>query len=727
MKKPSLVVVSLILLSLMLVGLSTIKETRATTHYVGGGGPGNHTTIQEAIDAASPGDTVYVYPGLYVENLIIDRTLTLLGEDRGTTTVDGSGTADVIEVSADGVTISGLTITNGGTGFTDAGVDLSFTQNCMVVSSNISANGFRGFRLLDAGNSTIQDNIVSENTLGFSLESAYHSRIVGNSISTSGAGGVGINLEYSYGNTISGNDISGGDDGIILIFSDGNTVSGSTISSNWRGIYLSHSNGNTITLNNISLSSNKGMSIDSSQGNIVSYNMISSSPYGIHLDSSNGNDIVGNTASLNDQDGIHLFESENNRVLRNSALSNLGSGITFIGPGPNTFSENTVRLNQVHGMYFELSGASVITGNTVEDNGEGIHLQFSWFNQVYHNSFINNTLQAYDDGDTSLWDNGYPSGGNYWNDYAGIDDCSGPNQDICPDSDWIGDTPYAIDADSEDRYPLMIPYGELVPEPPTMTGAELSGIGLEDLTLSWLLSPDDGAGSRPVVEYQVYRNTSYDSKAQGYSQVASLPNGTSFYVDFLAGEGNANNYFYLICGRNDINRTTCAENQAGKFTRSLAPGPNLVSLPLIQSNESIETVLQTVQYNKAWSYNSSSQEWKTYMESKPYKGSLDRIDHRMGIWVNVTENSNLTIAGVVSPQPTIYMRTGWNLVSFPSFNMAFSVKDLKATIGATRVEGCDPAAPPNFLRVLGDVEMLQAGEAYWVRVGADVDWMVKVS
>lgn len=727
MKKPSLIVVSLMLLSLMLAGLSTITDTRAMTHYVGGGGPGNHTTIQGAIDAASPGDTVYVYPGLYVENLIIDRALTLLGEDRGTTTVDGSGTGDVIDVSADGVTISGLTITNGGAGFTDAGVDLSFTQDCEVVSSNISVNGFRGFRLLDAGNSTIQDNIVSENTLGFYLGSTYDSRIVENNISSSGAAWGGIYLEYSYGNTISGNDISGGDDGITLLFSDGNTVSGSTISNTWRGIYIASSDGNTIAQNNISLSSYLGVNIDASQGNSISYNTISSSPYGIFLVRADGNDIVGNTASSNDQDGIHLYESEDNRVMRNFALSNLGSGISFIGPGPNTFGENTVRLNQVHGMYFELSGASVITGNAVEDNGDGIHLQSSWSNQIYHNSFINNTVQAYDDGATSVWDNGYPSGGNYWNDYVGIDDCSGPNQDICPDPDWIGDNPYVIDADSEDRYPLMLPYGELVPEPPTMIGAELSGVGLEDVTITWLLSPDDGAALRPVIEYQVYRNTSYESEAMGYSQIASLPNGTTLYVDALTGEGDANNYFYLVCGRNTINRTACAGNQVGKFTRPLGPGPSLVSIPLIQSDASIETVLQTVQYDKAWSYNATSKEWNTYAECKPYKGSLGQIDHTMGVWVNVTQVSNLTLAGIVPAQTTIHLRTGWNLVSFPSFSLAFLVTDLMAEVGATRVEGFDPASPPNFLRVLGDLQVLRTGWAYWVRVDFDVDWTVQVS
>ena len=76
--------------------------------------------------------------------------------------------------------------------------------------------------------------------------------------------------------------------------------------------------------------------------------------------------------------------------------------------------------------------------------------------------FINNLFQAYDDMDDNSWNDTYPSGGNYWSDYEGLDLNSTPSQDV-PPSDGIGDTPYNIDADSTDYYPLMIPYD---PYPP---------------------------------------------------------------------------------------------------------------------------------------------------------------------------------------------------------------------------------------------------------------------
>jgi hypothetical protein len=172
-------------------------------------------------------------------------------------------------------------------------------------------------------------------------------------------------------------------------------------------------------------------------------------------------------------------------------------------------------------------------------------------------------------------------------------------------------------------------------------------------------------------------------------------------------------------------RLACDVNQAGKYTRPLHGGPNLVSIPLIQSDESIETVLQTVKYDKAWYYDSSSEKWKWHMTFKGYRRGLWSANHTMGLWVNVTAPSNLTVAGVVPAQTEIHLSAGWNLVSFPSFK-SYTVADLKIETGATRVEGMEtmPPFPPSRLRVLGDGDVLQAGYGYWVRVEAETAWAI---
>jgi len=264
------------------------------------------------------------------------------------------------------------------------------------------------------------------------------------------------------------------------------------------------------------------------------------------------------------------------------------------------------------------------------------------------------------------------------------------------------------------------------PNPPGDLSAVLSEWRSQNITLSWTLSSDDGAGDRTVVRYDIHRSEAYSATADGYQILVSFPNGTSSHVDALAGEGNPKDYFYYICAVDAFNVSTCGNQQAAKFTRPLALGPNLVSIPLIQSNVSIETVLQTVEYDKAWYYGSSSQEWKWHMTFKDYRRGMWSVNHTMGIWVNVSEDCNLTVAGIVPAQTVIRLAAGWNLVSFPSFNTTYTVADLKAEIGATRVEGYD-LAPPYYLRVLGGAEVLQVGFGYWVKTEAETDWMVEVS
>ncbi len=264
-----------------------------------------------------------------------------------------------------------------------------------------------------------------------------------------------------------------------------------------------------------------------------------------------------------------------------------------------------------------------------------------------------------------------------------------------------------------------------IPSPPTNLNAFLSGNKFENVTLSWNLSLDDGSSKNNVARYDIYKGSVYDSSGSSYLLHESVLSGTTSYVDIQAGEGNPGNYFYYVCALNAFDLSSCTVNQAAKFTRPLSKGPSLVSIPLIQTNESIETVLQTVKYDRAWYYDSSSQEWKWYMTSKGYRRGLWNINHTIGIWVNVTENSNLTMAGVVPAQTAIHLYEGWNPVSFPSFNSSYTVYDLRMDTGAVRVEGYD-SSPPYHLRVLGDAEVLLAGEAYWVKVEADITWTVDI-
>lgn len=264
---------------------------------------------------------------------------------------------------------------------------------------------------------------------------------------------------------------------------------------------------------------------------------------------------------------------------------------------------------------------------------------------------------------------------------------------------------------------------DTIPSPPSSINAILSGNSFEDFTLTWGLSPDDGAGKNNIERYNIYKGTVYDPTGTSYSITDSFTPGTTWYEDHLAGEGDPNNYFYQVCAVGFTGSSTCHHDQAAKFTRPVSQGINLISVPLIQADESVRTVLQTVKLDKAWAYDSLSGQWESDTTFKPYAGSLTTFNHKEGIWIDVRQDSNLTVAGVVPVNTSIQLNTGWNLIGYPSFNTTRTVFDLKAAVVSSKVEGYDLLAPYH-LRELGNVEILQAGYGYWVWVDQAIVWNI---
>jgi hypothetical protein len=156
-----------------------------------------------------------------------------------------------------------------------------------------------------------------------------------------------------------------------------------------------------------------------------------------------GGTINGNLITNNGGDGIIAYDSSL-VVSFNNIINNGGSGIHCASGGPLEIFENNII-----------------------GNGQGFNLVAD--SKIYHNTIKDNTEQVVASAYSNTMDDGYPSGGNYWSDYSGMDLYNGPNQDI-PGSDGIGDTPYIINENNVDHYPLMtsitpLPPTNVVPEP----------------------------------------------------------------------------------------------------------------------------------------------------------------------------------------------------------------------------------------------------------------------
>ena len=214
--------------------------------FVGGSGPGNFTKIQDAINNASNGDTVFVFDDSspYYENLVVNKSIIIQGENKFTTIIDGANNSNGVNIIADSVTVTGFTIQN------CVGKLLTFTSGILLYSNNnkimdnillqcqygisniINFNSFPmnrdntitnnqiihnhwGIHLVNISNYTIIRNIISQNDEGIVLIGAINTNISFNIISQNG-GGIMIGL-YSYNTMIYRNNISYNNGGVATI------------------------------------------------------------------------------------------------------------------------------------------------------------------------------------------------------------------------------------------------------------------------------------------------------------------------------------------------------------------------------------------------------------------------------------------------------------------------------------------------------------------------------
>ena len=143
------------------VGNANAALTGESTLYVGGSGPNNYTKIQDAINAANDGDTVFVYSGTYYENVVINKRITLIGENEGNTIINGSkGYYDDVISSPSHVVIKNFTLESGRNGI------ICYPNTCIIENCTIKNNMYYGINIIYAG-----EIIVKNCTICFNGES----------------------------------------------------------------------------------------------------------------------------------------------------------------------------------------------------------------------------------------------------------------------------------------------------------------------------------------------------------------------------------------------------------------------------------------------------------------------------------------------------------------------------------------------------------------------------
>ncbi|MBA7636880.1 hypothetical protein ES703_44508 [subsurface metagenome] len=191
-KKGVVVAVILLFISVSVIpstGTTVVKKSTMPTFYdgntlyVGGSGPNNYTKIQDAIDNASDGDTVIVYDDSspYYENVVVNVSVNLIGEDKNTTIIDGKNMDNVITINHENTWIEGFSIRNSGDDsyLTNAGINI-FSNNNTIKNCNFYNNYWEiWIQRYISNNNTVKNNNFHENTYGILILGKEH-KIINN-------------------------------------------------------------------------------------------------------------------------------------------------------------------------------------------------------------------------------------------------------------------------------------------------------------------------------------------------------------------------------------------------------------------------------------------------------------------------------------------------------------------------------------------------------------------
>jgi len=389
-----------------------------------------------------------------------------------------------------------------------------------TVAKNTIFNNTYGIVFRDVSeNNIISDNLLANNTYGLIIGSEYYSSLIyssnnvlrnnhfdnnkysfadynyrANDIDTSNtvngkpvyywvdqhdktvpADAGCVVLKNCSGITVQNLNFANNGHGLLLWYTSDSTIVDNVLTNNLDGIVLKESSNNRIFGNRVFGNTEYGIRVDSnSQGNIISDNIIESNAAdGVSVAYSTSNTISRNHVTNNQANGVSLSVAQDNDIVGNNVTLNKVCGVQLLYDASNTnVSGNYLSKNGL-GILVETVG-NIITENTIiENDGWGMRLNGSQRdNVIHHNNFINNAVKdglqvsipatwifgSYSSGEgpiltagnPNMWDDGKEA--NYWSDYTE----RYPNASQIGNT-MVGDTPFFVNENNIDRYPLMVP------------------------------------------------------------------------------------------------------------------------------------------------------------------------------------------------------------------------------------------------------------------------------
>lgn len=469
----------IVLLGFVLIGVPLLNNMRVLaqprTWTVDDDGGADFTKIQDAINAAAFGDSVFVKSGVYYENVVVNKSVSLIGESKKSTAVNTLGVGTAFTIISDNVNITNFTVLNTGR-IWGPPIGQGCPDSCVLAKSVLKVR--------------VEDNVLTDAAVGVWISSSSFVSVVGNIVI--GAVYAGI-IGYASSNiSIQQNNVERC--GLMGIHLDAGSVnsdiSDNRLTSNLEGLELEDRSTanrierNTFSSNNVSIVLNNAGSALASNRNIFRNNNMSGNQYNLIVIGLSVDSFMQNIDSSNLVDGrkvyylinlhyrsvdpldypnlgyLALINSTGVRVSELSFLGN-GDGVLLAYSKDCTLTNLTISGNRGPliwgGLTLYNSHTNTISYSRFSNNSYGLAFYHSASNSLFRNSFISNERQVISDFagpfsnqssghySRNAWDDGFFRG-NYWSDYRGID----------ADRDGVGDTPYFIDISNLDYYPLIL-------------------------------------------------------------------------------------------------------------------------------------------------------------------------------------------------------------------------------------------------------------------------------